>query len=106
VALGLKVASVVPLLPMPVAGGASGSLGSVALPSFGSFTTSGSVVRAATSEPAGTSAMNRPYKLEVPLAHAELYLYRNAMGQKRNIKVSETVPFLFQVVVSRFDLGC
>ncbi len=95
-------ASVVPLLPMPVAGGASGSLGSVALSSFGSFTTSGSVVRAAASEP----AMNRPYKLEVPPAHAELYLYPNPMGQKRNIEVSETVPFLFQMVVSRFDLGC
>ena len=80
-ALG-ALASVVPLLPMPVAGGASGSLGSVALSSFGSFTTSGSVVRAAASEPAGTSAMNRPYKLEVPLAHAELYLYANPMGQK------------------------
>ncbi len=102
-ALG-ALASVVPLLPMPVAGGASGSPGSVALPSFGSFTvtTSGSVVRAAASEP----AMNRPYKLEVPPAHAELYLYPNPMGPKRNIKVSETVPFLFQVVVSRFDLGC
>ena len=102
-ALG-ALASVVPLLPMPVAGGASGSRGSVALPSFGSFTTSGSVVRAAASEP----AMNRPYKLEVPpaSAHAELYLYPNPMGQKRNIKVSETVPFLFQVVVSGSDLGC